>query len=331
MKGENATIDVSVIVLTYYHEGYISRALDSILEQLTSLNMEIIVSDDCSKDKTREIVSEYAKRYPNMIRTIFHKENIGISKNMFEARCAAKGRFITQLSGDDYYININKIQEQYDYLNSHTDIVAVTTVIESRYDSSDTEVMSYPIKRFRGKEFTIKDFAKGYDFPMHGVMFRNFYATEAGKEYMSLMPKASQYVDDITDELLLLQKGKVFIIDESMYAYRINRNKNGHNFNSKNNQMRGFEKHVSLLNNIVQDDFGRIQILNMRYAKVVAPGIIGMIICHEWKEFVRIYKSIPVEVRKNFLFHIKCAHCLSEYVIGVISRKIKGFKEQKEF
>ena len=46
---------ISVAIVTYNHEKYIKQALDSILKQKGDFKLEIIVGDDCSKDKTREI------------------------------------------------------------------------------------------------------------------------------------------------------------------------------------------------------------------------------------------------------------------------------------
>ena len=59
--------DITVIVPTYCHEGYISQALDSILDQETDLQYEVLVGDDASTDRTLSIVQEYAKRYPDII------------------------------------------------------------------------------------------------------------------------------------------------------------------------------------------------------------------------------------------------------------------------
>ncbi len=54
-------IVLSILVITYQHERYIHKALDSILMQRTSFRTEIIVSDDYSTDRTREILLEYKK------------------------------------------------------------------------------------------------------------------------------------------------------------------------------------------------------------------------------------------------------------------------------
>lgn len=60
------SIDVSVIVLTYFHEDYVAEALDSILSQVTTLRYEILIGDDASQDRTPEIIREYAARGAGM-------------------------------------------------------------------------------------------------------------------------------------------------------------------------------------------------------------------------------------------------------------------------
>ena len=59
---------LSVVVLTYNQENTIGRALDSILSQEHPYSMEIIVADDASNDRTPEIVSEYANKFPDIIK-----------------------------------------------------------------------------------------------------------------------------------------------------------------------------------------------------------------------------------------------------------------------
>ena len=54
---------VSVCILTYYHEKYIVKTLDSVLSQKVTFDYEIIVSDDFSKDATINILRLYEKKY----------------------------------------------------------------------------------------------------------------------------------------------------------------------------------------------------------------------------------------------------------------------------
>ena len=69
-------IKVSVAILTYFHEYYIERSLKSALNQITDFDYEIVLSDDCSKDQTIEIIKKYRDLYPEKIRLIEHKEMI---------------------------------------------------------------------------------------------------------------------------------------------------------------------------------------------------------------------------------------------------------------
>ena len=55
---------VSVPIITYNHEPYIAKALDSVLMQRTNFEYEIVVGEDCSTDRTRDILLEYQRRNP---------------------------------------------------------------------------------------------------------------------------------------------------------------------------------------------------------------------------------------------------------------------------
>ena len=82
---------VTVLVTTYNQEKYIAQALDSVLAQKTDFPFEIYVSEDCGTDGTRDILKEYARRYPQIIRLNLREKNVGISRNWYEGLCAARG------------------------------------------------------------------------------------------------------------------------------------------------------------------------------------------------------------------------------------------------
>jgi len=115
---------VSVLVQTYNHEKYIGKCLDSILNQKTNFDFEILVGEDCSSDSTREICVEYAKKFPEKIRLFLHKKNNkikvnGIATGNFNAFYNfynAKGKYIAFCEGDDYWVDPLKLQKQIDFL-----------------------------------------------------------------------------------------------------------------------------------------------------------------------------------------------------------------------
>ena len=90
---------VTVLVTTYNQEKYIAQALDSVLAQKTDFPFEIYVSEDCGTDGTRDILKEYACRYPQIIRLNLREKNVGISRNWYEGLCAARGDYVCTLEG----------------------------------------------------------------------------------------------------------------------------------------------------------------------------------------------------------------------------------------
>jgi len=66
---------VSICCITYNHEKYIGDAIESFLMQETDFPFEIIIHDDASTDATADIVREYEKKYPDVIKPIYQTEN----------------------------------------------------------------------------------------------------------------------------------------------------------------------------------------------------------------------------------------------------------------
>jgi glycosyltransferase involved in cell wall biosynthesis len=112
---------VSVRVLTYNHEKYISKCLEGILMQKTNFDYEIIVGEDCSTDKTREIVWDYQKRYPDIIRVITSEKNVGSIQNGERIERACQGAYHAICEGDDFWIDPLKLQRQVDFLEANAD------------------------------------------------------------------------------------------------------------------------------------------------------------------------------------------------------------------
>lgn len=107
---------LSVAVVTYNHENYLTEALDGILMQETDFPFEIVIHDDCSTDNTVNILEEYANKYPNLIKLILQKENqysqgIKIERILFPKLI---GKYIALCEGDDYWIDPHKLQIQLD-------------------------------------------------------------------------------------------------------------------------------------------------------------------------------------------------------------------------
>ena len=98
MKDE-LKITLSVIVPVYNTEDYLRRCLSSILEQDLN-NLEVIVVDDGSTDKSGNICDEYAAKDIRV--KVIHQNNKGISEARNNGFAIAKGEYITYVDSDDY-------------------------------------------------------------------------------------------------------------------------------------------------------------------------------------------------------------------------------------
>lgn len=110
---------VSVHMITYNHEAYIAAAIEGVLQQETTFPIELVIGEDCSTDRTRDIVDEYQSRHPDTIRIITSEKNVGGHKNYLRTVNACRGKYIAYCEGDDYWHHPQKLQIQVDYLETH--------------------------------------------------------------------------------------------------------------------------------------------------------------------------------------------------------------------
>ncbi|MDW2309492.1 glycosyltransferase family 2 protein [Vibrio sp. 1075] len=121
---QNEAVAISLICLTYNQLDYIEMTLVSMLSQVCKVRFEIIVHDDASTDGTSDIVTKFASRYPTIIKHVLRKEN-AFSKGhrvLPLAVAHASGEYIAICEGDDYWIDKDKIQKQYDMLSANCDV-----------------------------------------------------------------------------------------------------------------------------------------------------------------------------------------------------------------
>lgn len=212
-------IKVSVLILAYNHEKYIQRALESVMMQETTFPFEIIIGDDCSKDRTVEIVREMLKKYSGNATLVARKKNIGMNANDYDIGYRARGKYIAEVEGDDFWIDKYKLQKQFDFLEAHPECSAVAcrvaVVNEREHPLGELKPDIGELNRYFGKEDAMEYQAK----LLHpaSLMFRNIYRK---KEYRFLNNSYRNFGGHKIFIFILAALGDIYISDEVMAAYR---------------------------------------------------------------------------------------------------------------
>ncbi len=324
MPTETSTnkIDVSVVMLTYFCKDYVAKAIDTILEQITDYSYEIIIADDCSTDGTRDVLRKYEEKYPEIIRVIYNEKNLGITNNSYNARCHCRGRYITWATGDDYWIDKEKIQWQVDFLDSHNEYYAVGTVLEARFDDEEKPYAYYPKKKYQNRIITLDMYLHGAMFSTGGLMMHNAFLTEDGRKFFSIVPQASSFIDDATECILILIKGNIFLSEKRSTVHRVHRDtRDKKNYNSKYTTKQKIRQHFELYNNLHRI-LGREYDLFHFYRENVAWLEVNSVATRSMREFKELYDSVPEEYRKRMLLFRSTMRCFG-FACNAIVQRIK--------
>lgn len=109
------------IILSYNHEKYIERAIESVCMQVVNFEHIIYIFDDASTDKTWEIIVACSRKYPGRIRACKRESNLGQGPNLRGAIGATQGDVISILEGDDYWVDQLKLEREVRFLIENPD------------------------------------------------------------------------------------------------------------------------------------------------------------------------------------------------------------------
>ena len=177
---------VTIQMPTYNHEGYIKKALDSILMQQVDFTYEILLKDDKSTDKTRAIVTAYQKEHPDKIRLWLCKENLYSQGIKVGLSFFARGKYTAKLEGDDYWTDPLKLQKQVDFLEQNPQYsICFTYSVKVDTEGKPLET----ITNLQQQTFTQYDFLMGKKFQTRTqtILFNNQYLDV--ERIMRLNPK----------------------------------------------------------------------------------------------------------------------------------------------
>jgi predicted SAM-dependent methyltransferase len=204
---------VSVFMLAYNHDQFIAQAIDSVLMQEVNFEYEIVIGEDCSTDRTRQIVIDYQKKYPDKIRLLLPESNLGMHANAINTYKACQGQYIAVLEGDDYWISSDKLKKQVDFLDQNPDFAICFTNTLLFWEDNHRDPAIFLSQQ--AETSTIEDLLTHNFISTPSVMYRGGLVQDFPKWY------SEQGMGDWTFYILLAEHGKIGYIDEVMSAYRI--------------------------------------------------------------------------------------------------------------
>lgn len=206
---------VSVIMITYNHEDYIGEAIRSVLMQECNFDVELLIANDASYDRTdtaiQKIVMENSGKYH--INYIGRKTNIGKTLNFIDALKQSKGKYIALCEGDDYWTDAFKLQKQVDFLEANTNYSMVCH--DALVINSDNTRKQFYLPGMEQQTFSTKFTLRNRHFCATASMV---FRRDALLPYTDL--QVIPFAGDHLMVQLLSLKGLLYRMSESMCVYR---------------------------------------------------------------------------------------------------------------
>lgn len=220
-RGEARHPIVSICCIAYNHEEFIGDAFEGFLMQKTTFPFEILVYDDCSTDETQNIIEQYQKIYPEIVKPLLQKENQyskGYNIMPLFVFPKAKGKYIATCEGDDYWTDPLKLEKQVALMENYRGVNFSFHTVSTLYrDMKKTEII--------GKYGESTNIVKAEEIILrsYGFIGASSYMIRSNvlENIISFFVKFGPFpVGDIYIAILASYEGGALFINENMSIYR---------------------------------------------------------------------------------------------------------------
>lgn len=213
---------VSICCLTYNHKDYIRNTIDSFLKQNCDFDFEIIIHDDCSTDGTINILKEYEHKHKHSITVIYEEENqYSKGKKIFPIIFnIARGKYIALCEGDDYWIDINKLKMQVEYMDKHPDCTMTFHNAQIYNQKTNDKSIFVPSTSFSSNFIKMNHCYNAGELELLGFIPTASFVCRS--EHLKNLPSwyYSSPVGDLPIKLYVTSKGYAYYFDNIMSVYR---------------------------------------------------------------------------------------------------------------
>ena len=233
---------LSISVASYNLGEMILDNLKSFCESKVADLVEVIVTDDGSKDNTPQIVEKYAKKYPNTIKLI-KKKNEGPGSTVNSGIKNATGKYFRMVDGDDW-VNTKNLEEFVEFLKTcNSDMVVCDYVFYDESKHEICETRTFDLTPLVEQKFD--DASKNVPNEMHAIV----YKTEIMQKNNIVLDNC--FYTDVEYVLFPIKYVKtVSYFNKVLYNYRIGQAGQSVNINS---MKKNIAMHDLVLTHLCQD------------------------------------------------------------------------------
>lgn len=305
----NSNVLVTVLCITYNHQNYIRRCLDSMICQKTNFAFEIIVHDDASTDGTQDIILEYAGRYPGLIIPVLQKENqyskgYNFVENFMLPK--ASGKYIVGCEGDDFWCDPEKLRLQVEALETYSECSVCVHATSTADKMGNLTEMHFPdVELAPGiileEEFMRLSLMEGHWlFHLSSLMV----SEKLFREYMKIshegFPSEFFMVGDLPLFLFLAISSNVYYIDRVMSTYTVE--SGGFMSRCENEPDFALRVHQGYINGLTAfDEFSQYRYHEYINTSLVSRRFLIDFISHRFDRIVQTPEYRPLIRKRGFL------------------------------
>lgn len=207
---------VDIVMMVYNHEKFLKDSIEGVVHQATNFKYRLIIGEDCSTDNSRAIIQDYAHKYPDKIFPVLNEKNLGSRENSVKLLMLTTAKYICLCEGDDYWIDMHKLQKQVDFMEANPDFSMCFTDVQIVDEMGWNRPREEYFPRIQKDVLTIDDFILSYVsvIPTPTIMFRNIFP----RPLPSFFTKTVS--GDICVHLLIADKGKTKYLPDITAVYR---------------------------------------------------------------------------------------------------------------
>ncbi len=307
--------DVSIAVITYLQEAFIEETLRGIALQKFEGKVEVVIGDDASPDCTLDVIREKTKDFPFPVRILTSDKNLGMVGNWLRVLSACSGKYVAVCEGDDYWTDPEKIQRQFQTMESRLDAVMTWHKVDVSWEGVQRP---YPYEE-GFQECGMEEVILHHFIPTCSLMYRNGLITS----WPDWIYRARGL--DMVIEMMLASHGRVIQIPGTMGVYR--QHPGGISKSAESLNL-GIERQLEMLQHVdayTQERFSEtigVKMVDLARQQLKMPDNEGVL---NLKKRWRFFKFIRYAHR--FSHHPSFKDDLYKYMIPKTYQKIKGFTQ----